>query len=90
MHDVCRHADQKAAYVSLALPMGIEVDVDEKLTSVPFIGWSSLGPDIGVLWCWPGGYEHITLDEADCALWSMGGRLQRPTELGKRIGQGRW
>jgi len=85
VQDVCRYADQKAAYVSLALPFGIEVDDEEKcplyrLELPKARHWTTIAR--------PGGWQHITLEEADTNLWSMEHRLHRPSELGCRVGQG--
>jgi len=75
-------ADTKAPYVSLRSETGVELDAKgrcplRRLRLPRVRRWTPVGR--------PGGYRHITLEEAAAATWSLECRLRRPGECGKRI-----
>ena len=79
---IARWADHRAPYTMLGDGFGIDVDLEgrcalARVALPPVPHWFKVGR--------PGGYEHITLEEAHAKLWGMEARLHRPSELGCRV-----
>ena len=78
----CRAADAKGLYTNLALPFGVEVDPYRvcplRRVQLPLghYRWRHLGVPLRP--------RHITLGEAEAALWAITDRLRRPEDGGCR------
>ena len=78
IHEVCRLSDGPGAPTSLYSEYGIDLD---KQGRCPLLRVRLPNPGH---WCTvhkAGGYQHITLEEADATVWAAEAKLRRPAEL---------
>ena len=80
--EICQLTAGKGVYTSLSLEHGLALEEDGRcpLHQVDF-------PEVQYAWKEiprPGGYRHITLEEASALTWSVESRLHRPAELRTR------
>jgi hypothetical protein len=78
IHELCRLYDGPGAPTSLYSEYGIDLD---KKGRCPLLRVKLPSPGH---WCTAhkaGGFQHITLEEADATLWAAEAKLRRPTEL---------
>ena len=80
--DMARWIDQASPATNLQGDFGIDVNdagmCPLRRLRIPYVGHWSCAPR-------PGGYKHITLEEADARLWSLESSLHRPAEIGTRV-----
>ena len=81
VHTICRLADGPGVRTSLREPSGMVLTQEGRcplarvrLPASPH--WHTVSR--------PGGYRHITLEEADANVWAVESKLHRPAELGTK------
>ena len=76
-----KYSEAKTAHPFLR-DVGVNLDAEKRcplyrVTIPEGVHWHEIGRS--------GGYKHITLEEAECCLWSVENRLKRPLEVGSRV-----
>ena len=80
-----RWSEAKVGITDLSSPYGLDLDDAgrcclRRITLPDGMWWKEIHR--------PGGHSHITLEEAEAAIWSLLCRLRRPAEVGARCLQG--
>lgn len=84
--EASRLCTNKGAYTNISTEFGIEMNADGvcplQQVRLPYdsYSWKTVAK--------PGGYRHITLEEAAALNWSLHDRLRRPKEFNSKILQG--
>ena len=82
---IARRVDQRAPETNLESEFGISVDHQSRC---PLHRIHLPSRRTWAVAARPGGYRHITLEEAEAGLWSLEGRLHRPAEIETRCLEG--